>query len=336
MDSEERPTPERILVTGGSGFIGSHLIDAIDTSRHSVLNLDLRHPSGAKQSVPWECCDIKDKTAVHAAFRKFKPTRVIHLAAKANLMGHTATDFRDNTLGTRNIVECVNYTDDVRLLVNTSSQYVVTPGLTPPNDGFMQPYTAYGESKAVAERSVRELCAKSWVTVRPTNIWGARHPFFPNELWPYLERRFYVHPGFRPIRKYYGYVSNVVAQILSFALTTRPVDVAGRTWYVTDPPIDSAEWMNAFSISLTGKPVRRIPRPVWRAMALTGDLCRSIGIRSPVSSDRLFRLTVDEDLPEEMMAPSVPGSHISLRDGVTTTVEWYHSAKQALGAASRR
>src|SRR5690606_40216757 len=49
--------------------------------------------------------------------------------------------------------------------------------------------------------------------IRPTNIWGPRHPFFPHELWRYLERGYYVHPGLRPTPKYYGYVTNAVAQI---------------------------------------------------------------------------------------------------------------------------
>jgi len=97
-----------------------------------------------------------------------------------------------------------------------------------------------------------------------------------------------VHPGFKPIRKYYGYVENAVRQILQVALSDSPADVAGKVWYIADPAIDNAEWMNGFSMGLSGKTIRRIPVTVWRAMALTGDLLNKLGLRFPVNGDRLF------------------------------------------------
>lgn len=328
--------PERLLITGGSGFIGSHLVDLAVRHGHTVLNLDARTPDISAQERFWRSGDIKDAGALASAFEDFQPTRVIHLAAKANLNGKTVEDFPDNTLGTENVIRCVNETESVVFFVNTSTQYVVTPGICPADPGYLQPYTAYGESKAVAERAVRERCEKPWAIIRPTNIWGPRHPFFPLEMWRYLERRYYVHPGYQPIRKYYGYVENAVRQILNIALSKRPTEAAGKVWYITDPAIDSAEWMNRFSLALSGKPVRRIPLALWRMMAASGDIMRFLGLRFPVNSDRFFRLTVNECLPDELIAMLDAADTVSLHEGVARSVEWYRSyqADAAEGGAS--
>ncbi len=318
---------EKLLITGGSGFIGSHLVDEIVKDGYELLNLDIKTPAISSQSKFWRQCDIKDRDALAIAFREFMPTHVIHLAAKANLNGKTIDDFPNNTLGTANIVECVNETDSVKLFVNTSTQYVVTPGVLPPNDTCLEPYTAYGASKAAAEKIVREQCKKEWVIIRPTNIWGPRHAFFPHELWPYLEHRYYVHPGFRPIIKYYGYVGNAVEQILRITLSTKSSKIAGQVRYITDDAIDNAQWMNGFSVGLSGKPIRRVPLPIWRAMARTGDLLKGVGIKFPVNSDRLFRLAVTERLPESMVFKLPEEVIISLQEGIERSIAWYRTAK---------
>jgi nucleoside-diphosphate-sugar epimerase len=318
---------ERVLVTGGSGFIGSHLVEEIAKRNCDLINLDLNPPSVTDQAKYWRRCDIKDYDALNAAFQDFLPIRVIHLAAKANLSGQTVDDFPDNTIGTANVVECVNRTDSVKLLLNTSTQYVVTPGICPNDDTYLEPYTAYGESKAAAERIVRENCKRCWSTIRPTNIWGPQHAFFPYELWRYLELGYYVHPGFRPIYKHYGYVSNAVAQILLIALSKRLEEVAGRVWYITDGAIDNAQWMNGFSLGLRGKPVRRVPLQVWRIMARVGDLLSSAGFKFPVNSDRLFRLTVTESLPESKIVKLPNEVAITLQEGIERCITWYRSSQ---------
>ena len=324
----------RILVTGGSGFIGAHLVDRLSDRPCDILNIDVVPPRLPNQRQFWLACDIKNLGKLSDAIRSFGPTHVIHLAARANLRGTSVADYPDNVLGTKNVVACVNEVSSINRFVHTSTQYVVRPGLFPTSDDALIPYTAYGSSKAEAETVVRQNCAKQWVILRPTNIWGPRHPNFPNELWPYLHRRLYLHPGYRSITKYYGYVENAVDQIAILALQASDVDVNGKVFYITDPPVDSLDWMRAFSMALCGKDVRRVPRPVWRLLAGLGDALNRIGIAFPMSSARLFRLTVDERLPFQKTIELCGAPQIPMQEGVRRSVEWYLKAGSASNAVT--
>jgi nucleoside-diphosphate-sugar epimerase len=319
----------RVLVTGGSGFIGTYLMKRLAQDGIVACNLDLRPPKVAEQSGAWVYCDIKNRESLVGHFASFAPDSVIHLAANASLQGAAVSYFKENTFGTENVVFCVNETDSVEKFLFASTQYVVRPGVHPTSDEFLEPYTAYGESKAEAERAVRRKCKKAWVILRPTNIWGPLHPFFPSELWLYLERRLYVHPGFQPIRKYYGYVENAVEQILAIAKRAGELEARGRVLYISDPPIDSYEWMTGFSMALSGKPVRRVPLFLWRAGAVVGDALNAVGVRFPVSSPRLFRLTVNESIPYERTMAITGDSRVSLQEGIARSVRWYRRGGHA-------
>lgn len=173
---------KRILVTGGSGFIGTHLLQKLIGARiTAVLNVDLNRPKLNSYNDYWINCDILCIKELEKVFDEFKPTHVFHLAAKASLNGRSITDFPENTIGTRNVVQCVNTNEGIERFIHFSTQYVVRPGIWPETDEFLLPYTPYGASKAEAEKIVRNKCNKCWTILRPTNVWGPFHPFFPYE-----------------------------------------------------------------------------------------------------------------------------------------------------------
>jgi nucleoside-diphosphate-sugar epimerase len=313
---------ERFLITGGSGFIGTHLVEKLIRGASSVLSIDLNPPKLNHHHDRWMRCDILSIEQLGKIFDQFKPTHVLHLAAKANLKGQNIADFPENTIGTENVVHCVNASNYIERFIQFSTQYVVRPGIYPETEDFLLPYTPYGESKAEAERTIRKRCNKCWVILRPTNVWGPMHPFFPYELWKFLRLGVYFHPGYKPVTKYYSYVANAVDQIMAITLADRE-KLSQRVFYLSDPPIDNFEWMNAFSVAMTGKKVRQVPLGLWRFMAKTGDCLNRLGAKFPMSSDRLFRLTVEERIPYMAIIELAGPPKITLQEGVNRSVNWY-------------
>ena len=317
----------RILVTGGSGFIGTHFVGLLLNKNKEILNVDIQEPKVASQNSLWKQCDIKDFNELFKIFSGFSPTHVLHLAAKANLNGKTISDFPDNTIGTKNVVDCMSLLKSINRFIHTSTQYVVYPGVNPESNEDLLPYTAYGESKAESERIVHTANLDNciWSIIRPTNIWGPWHTAFPNELWRFLGKRYYVHPGFKPIKKYYSYIENTVDQIYKLLCVASDDEVHRKVFYVTDPPIDNAVWMNAFSVALSGKPVRKIPKLMWRIMGVMGDIIKGLGRPFPIDSDRYFRLTVQENLPYKRTLDITGNPLFSMEDGVRKCIGWIQS-----------
>ncbi len=101
----------KILVTGGAGFIGSHIVDLALTKGHEVAVID-DLSSGRRQNIPEGVtffeCDIRDKAATTAAFESFKPDAVSHQAAQASVavsMREPALDAAVNVVGGLHVAE---------------------------------------------------------------------------------------------------------------------------------------------------------------------------------------------------------------------------------------
>lgn len=316
----------KILVTGGSGFIGTNLMEALLERRDcEVLNLDTTEPQLAAHKPYWAPCDLLDTARVSELFQQFQPTEVIHLAGRTDMFGKAVSDYAANHVGTENIIAAIRQTPGVERVVFTSSQFVVSPGPLPKSDFEFRPHTLYGESKVLSEQAVRAADLQCvWTIVRPTNIWGRWHPRYPTEFWRVLKQGRYVHPGGRVVRRCYGYVGTVVEQILTI-LSSPAEKVNQAVFYVGDAPVDLLDWTNAFSRELTGKPVRVVPRPVLRAIAFLGDAVIAVGGKFPLFSSRYRSMTEDYVTPMEKTFSVLGQPTHSLRQGVKITSDWLRS-----------
>jgi len=310
----------RVLVTGGSGFIGSHLVRALAARGDAVLNVDVAPPVAAAERRHWAAVDLLDLPALTRAAADFRPDIVFNLAAIADI-SLAYDQMLANTEGVRNLLTAAAILPRPRL-IHASTQLVVRPGYSPSGPADWAPYTVYGETKAESERILwGEGEGFVWTILRPTTVWGPGHPTFAKSTWKYLNRRWYLLPtGSDPLRSY-GYVANVVGQLLA-AADLEENKAARRVFYVGDEPMPLAQWLDAFSRALTGKPTRRIPGAALKAVATIGEFSGRIGGPSPINLGRLYRLTTDYPVP---MAPSIEAlgkGPVSLAEGVGRTVDW--------------
>jgi GlcNAc-P-P-Und epimerase len=315
---------QRALVTGGSGFVGTHLVAALLASQGGVLNLDVVAPKLPKHGQWWRRLDILDEASLRETVEQYNPTVIYNLAAVADI-SKTGEELTANTRGLTNVINANLALPSPALLIHTSTQFVVAPQYYPKHIRDYAPYSEYGASKAQSEELLWQAPTHMpWTIVRPTTVWGSWHPTFARSIWCYLRKRWYLLPtGIDPIRSY-GYVGNVVAQLLAIPTASKHA-IDKMIFYVGDQPIRSSVWLDGFSRALTGKPVRRVPGSWLRLAALAGELSGRLGGPSPINLERFYRMTTDYETPMTTTFEVLGHGPFSFRDGIEITTSWLAS-----------
>jgi GlcNAc-P-P-Und epimerase len=318
----------KILITGGSGFIGTHVVSRLLTKGHEVMNVSDQAPHEAAHRPFWREVDILDAGLLRETMTAFAPDQVMHLAARTEMDEKTSaeTGFRANTQGARNFLAAVQVTPSVRRMLMCSSQFVCGPGRLPAHDEDYFPATVYGKSKVIAEQETRRAGLDcEWVMVRPTNVWGPWHPRYPQEFWRIARKGLYVHPGGRPVVRCYGYVGNVADQMV--ALLEQPVEKVDRqTFYVGDPAGDIYHWADAFCRAIHGQPARKVPRPILRTAGVAGDVITALTGKSfYITSSRYRSMVTEYVTPMDKTFTLLGPPKVSLQQGVDETVNWLRS-----------
>lgn len=323
--SAHRKVMRRILLTGGSGFIGTNLLEAWSKEGFVFLNLDSSAPLHSDHRKFWHQADLLEPDSWTDRLKSFAPTEILHMAARTDVEESTTpeTGYRVNVEGTHLLLEAARRIPSLRRFILVSSQFVCGPGHLPLHDQDFAPATVYGQSKVMAEQMLRKSnLSCPWVIVRPTNVWGPWHPRYPREFWRVLQKGWYVHPAGPPVRRAYVFVENLLQQMKA-ALERPAAVVAGQVFYLSDPVEDIARWVDEFSLALRGVPARRIPRSVLFGMGRMGDwLEKCTGRPFYISSSRAHSMTTDYPVPLEKSLQILGAGFISLPEGVRRTVAW--------------
>lgn len=318
----------KILITGGSGFIGTNLIEALRKTNFEVLSIDLAEPKLEAHRSLWKKLDIRAKDALIRVVSDFQPDFVIHLAARTDLNGKTLQDYDANMQGVSNLLDALEHVQNLKQAVFASSMYVCEPGYMPKGFEDYAPHTLYGESKVETEKRIKMRNPQyTWSIIRPTSIWG---PWFGepyNKFFHIVLNHMYFHMGKRACRKTYGYVDNAIYQIMSI-LGADADKVNGKVFYIGDyKPYDITEWANEIAKE-AGIRIPRIPYWCFVCLGWLGDLLKSFGIAFPMTSFRLHNMTTDNvhDLsPIQEIAPNLPISRI---EGTKRTLDWINNVEK--------
>ncbi|HTV91833.1 MAG TPA: NAD-dependent epimerase/dehydratase family protein [Verrucomicrobiae bacterium] len=177
----------RIIVTGGAGFIGSHIVDAYLSAGHEVLVLDSlwEHGGGRRINVPERAnfvhMDIRDNQGVMRIFHEFKPQIVSHHAAQHSVAISSRDpkfDAEVNVLGMLNVLDASVKNDVKKVVFASSGATYGTPDHLPMNEATPQrPESPYGITKMVTEHYLRFYKNEKgldFTALRYGNVYGPR------------------------------------------------------------------------------------------------------------------------------------------------------------------
>lgn len=314
----------RAAITGGSGFIGTNLVEHYLRERVPTINLDPLPPRNQQHTAQWRKIDPLDVDDLDRALSEFSPSHIFHLGARTDIHGKTLDDYAFNTRGLENLIEVSQGLAGLEKVVFASSRLVCRIGYQPASDTDYCPPNAYGESKALGEQIVRNANPNfRWVILRPTSIWGPWFDIPYRTFFLTIARNRYLHIGRRPVRKSFGYVGNTVQQLAAIA-DAADTRVDGTTMYLADfPPIETRDMANRIQREFGTRPIRTIPRTLARPAALGGDLLQRLGWKEPpITSFRLGNLLtemVHDTDPIKLIAPRLG---FSLDEGIRHTADW--------------
>ena len=181
------------VVTGGAGFIGSHLVDSLATRGDEVLVLD-DFSSGKRENLADALesgaevieLDVADAQAMFDAVGAYKPQNLFHLAAQIDVrrsMADPGFDARLNVVGTVNALEAATRAGAAKFVFTSTGGAIYGEGaersdeLPFAEDAPCEPFSIYGQSKLAAEGYIGlygRTRGLAGTTVRLGNIYGPR------------------------------------------------------------------------------------------------------------------------------------------------------------------
>lgn len=267
----------RVLLTGGSGFVGGHILDLL-RARGVATVLFLRPASARRIAelklplVDVRAGSLDEPQRLREAMRGV--THVIHCAGAVKAL-RTADFYKANQLGTRRLVAAVNQAgDQVSRMVHISSLAAAGPATAEApsvEESASHPVSEYGRSKLAGEEEVRGGCHREYVVLRPPAVYGPRDTEF---LALFKAARAHIRPEF-------GFGQQQLSMVFApdlaeavFACLTHSA-AAGRTYNVAAPEVVTAGALTTRIAQRMGVWTLRVPLPttaLWLACAIRQGL----------------------------------------------------------------
>ncbi len=284
----------RVMVTGGAGFIGSHVVDGLLAAGHEAVALDdlssgdrANLPAG----VPLAVVDIRDRAAVAGAFADAAPDVVCHQAAQMSVSRSVRDPFFDaevNCIGLINVLDAAVACRCRRVVFASSGGVLYGEATSPaPEETPADPVSPYGITKWVGERYLKFYASEHGMTavaLRYSNVYGPRQN-------PHGE-------------------AGVVAIFLRNLLAGTPARINGDGRYVRDY-VYGPDVARANVLALTLDDDRRLPPGRLTSLNVGTGVATDVNVLESRLRGRLGALLARRGaraaLPEPLRGPARPG-----------------------------
>ena len=285
-----------IIVTGGSGFIGTNLIDYYLKKKYKIFNFDINPPKNKKHEKYWYKVNLLNYSAFRKNLLKLKPRYIIHLAAKTDLNGERLDDYNVNIKSVKNIIKFCTKHNNIKRVLFASTMLVNQTGHNPKSILNYNANTYYGHSKIIGENIILKSTdlLTDFCIIRPTSIWGEWFDEPYRNFFNYVMSERYFHPGNLSSKKTFGYVGNAVYQIDKILFASKK-KIRSKIFYIGDkPPVNISKWADEIALLSNVRKPKKIPFFMFKLLAIFGDLIIKLGIKFPMSSYRLKNMTTNQ------------------------------------------
>ena len=319
----------KALVTGGTGFIGSHLVEAL-LQRGIQVRCLLRKTNDLKwlKGLPIEVAagDCSDKTSLKEAVKGVD--QVFHNAGVTKAV-HEKTYFEVNALGTKNLIHaCLENNPHIQKFIYLSSQAAAGPcqnGNKKRESDLCEPVSAYGQSKRMGEELALEHASHiPLLILRPCAVYGPRE----RDIYTFfklLSRRINLCLSGEDQHISLCYVEDVIQAILLSAQSQEP---SGEIFFLSDGQDYRMEEIGETFAQAMGVNVHCLRVPKWAVigMASFSEYLSKLSGKPPL----LNKGKVEEMIQRNWVcditkARTILGfePHIPLAQGAKLTFEWY-------------
>lgn len=181
----EKYNKEKILIIGGAGYVGSALCEkyAAKNIRFQILDHFTDSLTSTKlcRELGWQyaVCNILDTQALKNELRKFRPTKVVHLAALHYIPycnEHPTETVQTNIVGLQNVIDAIHeYDDSVELLFSSSAAVYASRAAKLNENDVLCPSDIYGLTKYAGENMIIRQ-TKAYKIARLFNVYGQQDP----------------------------------------------------------------------------------------------------------------------------------------------------------------
>jgi nucleoside-diphosphate-sugar epimerase len=228
----------KVLLTGASGFVGSHILDRLRA--HELPTVLLLRITSDTQFVKAHLAEAEIRSGSvndPASLRKAMAgiTHVIHCAGQTKAL-RTSEFFETNHLGTQNVVNVINnHAPGIERLVHISSLAAsgpATPAKPAVEETEPHPVSDYGKSKLAAELEIREHCRCPFTILRPPAVYGPRDTGFFS-MFRAVKNHLLPRPN-KAQALSVVYVKDLAENVIACLLSPK---AAGRTYFIASPEV---------------------------------------------------------------------------------------------------
>ncbi|MCS3935208.1 nucleoside-diphosphate-sugar epimerase [Salinibacter ruber] len=316
-----------ILVTGSSGFVGSHLVPTLQERGHRVTGIDRNPPSSGAEPDHFIEGDLMHREILDEGLRR--ADRVFHLAAAKDDWGISREEyFRENVGVTEALLEAA-HDHDVYDHVFYSTVAVHGSGPEPKaEDAPFAPEIPYGESKVEAEKRYRGFAAEHdeahVLVLRPSAIFGERQPWRTNvhRLIEAIYQRRFLMIGDGAARKTTSYIENLLAA--NFFLLDQLESGVETYLYVDEPVMSTRELVDVIYDELGRGPLRwSLPLSIAKPVASVADVAASVaGIDFPITAARIEKFCTSTMFDASAIRELGFAQPVENEEAVRKTVRW--------------